>query len=343
MFSSEVYITNVHEVPTQWILQEYLELGYKLVGQTIKVKSFFNPKDKDPSLAFYWKNNKYVFKCFSTGNSGGTIDAMMVLFNMDFSSTAQKILDDYKTFLTKGGGIDEIDLDIIEHEWCASDIKIRKWNTYDAKFYTSINVTSDSLSKHFIKPIETYVLSKVEKESRGVLESFSIGPAQHIYGYFKEDGTLYKVYRPFRKKGKFITLDSSYIQGEEQLEGHDFLIIASSMKDLLVLKSLGLKADIIAPGSENTKLTPEKIEEYKKSYKAIVTLFDPDAAGIKAMKEYLEDFGIPFCYLPYKDDKDLADMIKYEKYNYTLQRVVPTLNKALAKYVVLNTEEHVVF
>jgi hypothetical protein len=342
MFSSEVYITDVHEVPTQWILQHYLELGYKLVGQTVKVKSFFNPKDKDPSLAFYWKNNRYVFKCFSTGKNGGTIDAMMELFNMDFSSTAQKILDDYKIFLSKGGGIDEIDLNIVEHEWCATNISVRKWNTYDAKFWTAINASSNLLTGHFIKPIETYTLSKVEKESRGVLESFDIGPANHIYGYFKEDGTLYKVYRPFRKKGKFITLDPNYIQGEEQLEGHDFLVIASSMKDLIVLKSLGIKADVVAPGSENTMLTNEKIEEYKQSYKAIVTLFDPDEAGVKAMKIYLDEFDIPFCYLPYKDDRDLADMMKYEKFDYTLQRVVPVLNKAIEKYMKLNQEKDVV-
>jgi hypothetical protein len=334
MFSSN-YVYNVNDIPTTWILETYLDLPYKLSGQSIKIKSLFNAADKDPSMVFYWRD-KYVFKDFSSGKSGGTIDAMMGLFKMNFQNTANKIINDYKIYLDKGNSAD-IEISVEPFHWTGTGIKVRSWNTMDVKFWwKQHNAGSDLLTQYNIKPIETYTLNKVLK-SGDVVESYQIGPAQLIYGYFKNDGTLYKIYRPKLKKGKFISLDNNYIQGLEQLSGEvDTLVIAASMKDLLVLKSLKLKIDILAPPSENTLLSEGLMEDLKERYDNIVALLDPDEAGKKAMEKYKEQHGVGICYIPYKDDGDISEVMKLEGKSETLMKVVPALSRAIEKYKLQN-------
>ncbi len=46
------------------------------------------------------------------------------------------------------------------------------------------------------------------------------------------DGTLYKIYQPKVQKKKFIKV-TDYIQGSDQLAGHNHLVITSSLKDIL--------------------------------------------------------------------------------------------------------------
>ena len=78
MFSSEEYLENINDIPTTWILEHYLNLPYKLTGQTVKIKSLFNVKDKDPSLVFYWWHDRYVFKDFSSGQKGSVIHLSLI-------------------------------------------------------------------------------------------------------------------------------------------------------------------------------------------------------------------------------------------------------------------------
>ena len=342
MFSSESYIDDINIIPTQWILQNYLKLPYKLTGQTVKIKSLFNTKDRDPSMVFYWYKNRYIFKDFSSGNKGGVIDAMMVLFNKPFIDTSNIIKNDYLDFIKEGNVEEKINIEILEYKWAAKEVVVRKWNTNDVKYWTKHNASSDLLGNYCIKPLKSYTLSKIEVQGDVELESFTTNVQEYVYGYFKQDGSLYKIYRPFWKNKKFMTIDSEYIQGTEQLVGFDYLGIASSMKDLIVLKSLKLKVDFIAPNSENTTLSDETIEFYKTKYKAIFTLFDPDDAGIKAMKEYEKRFKIPFCYVPYKNNGDIADMMKDKGLNYTLYNVVPPLNRAIEKYLEIHKKEEYV-
>lgn len=337
MFSSVEYLDNINEIPTQWILQHYLKLPYKLTGQTVKVKSFFNPADKDPSMTFYWWKDRYVFKDYSANKRGSVIHAMMKLFNMDFINTSDKIKKDYFEF-KRTGNVAEIELEIQEFEWIAQDVTCRKWNTLDAKYWLKLNVNSNLLLKYKIKPLQKYTIAKVEKESRVVLDSFSNDVPKYVYGYFKVTDDIFKIYRPYWKNRKFMTLDPDYLQGRDQLEGHPYLIVASSMKDLLVIKSLNLSVDVVAPNSENTFLTDEDIEDFKSKYKAIITLFDPDKQGIKSMQDYLNKFQIPFCYLPYKDDGDIADMMVGEGKDYVMAKAIPGINKAVEKYITLQKE-----
>ena len=77
---------------------------------------------------------------------------------------------------------------------------------------------------------------------------------------------------------------ADYIQGVDQLTFEkDYLVICSSLKDLLTFHNLGFtNAECIAPDSENTLIPERIIVGLKERYKNICTLFDNDEAGIRA-------------------------------------------------------------
>jgi 5S rRNA maturation endonuclease (ribonuclease M5) len=149
----------------------------------------------------------------------------------------------------------------------------------------------------------------------------------YLYGYFKADGTLYKIYQPKTLDKKFIKV-SSYIQGMHQCTGEKHLIITSSLKDIMSIKSLKLSIDIIAPDSENTMIKQEVMEELENKYKKIIVLFDNDDAGIEAMKKYKEKYSfIETTILPMS--KDVSDSIKDFGAKEVRNRLVPILDKKI--------------
>jgi 5S rRNA maturation endonuclease (ribonuclease M5) len=149
----------------------------------------------------------------------------------------------------------------------------------------------------------------------------------YLYGYFKTDGTLYKIYQPKTLDKKFIKV-ADYIQGSEQLKNHKWLIITSSLKDLMALRSLKLPLDIIAPDSENTVIRKEVMEGYINKYEKVIVMFDFDDPGIKAMEKYKELYPeIEHTALPMS--KDPADSIKDYGAKEVYYRIVPLLNKKI--------------
>jgi hypothetical protein len=149
----------------------------------------------------------------------------------------------------------------------------------------------------------------------------------YLYGYFKADGTLYKIYQPKTLDKKFIKV-ADYIQGMHQCTGQNYLIITSSLKDIMSIKSLKLEIDVIAPDSENTMIKSDVMEELQNKYKKIVVLFDNDEAGIKAMHTYKEKYPfIEITVLPMS--KDVSDSIKDFGAKEVRMKLVPILDKKL--------------
>lgn len=331
MFSSEQYIYDVNDVPSDWVLETYLELPYKLSGQSIKIKSIFNTADKDPSMAIYYNTGlqRYTFKCFSTGKSGSVIVIMQQMWNVNFKQAADKIITDYKNYLKEGNDASK-ELVIEPFSWVLSNVEVRKWNTKDSAYWGPYNIGSKILERFNVKPLKSFTLNKV-LHSGDIVESYNIGPADYMYAYLKNDGTIYKIYRPKNKKGKFIMLDNSYIQGEEQLTGADTLIIQSSLKDGMSVQSLGLKVDFTAPNSENTILSPAYINQKKKEYKYIIVMLDNDKAGKEAMALYRDKYQLGVCYIP--AEKDVADVVKIRLVLEATSLIVPTVHHAMNKYV----------
>lgn len=147
-----------------------------------------------------------------------------------------------------------------------------------------------------------------KQELDGSITSFKF-EKEYFYGYFRVDGTLYKIYMPKNQNKKFIKIQN-YVQGIDQLKyDSKYLIITSSLKDLMCFKTLNINnVECIAPDSENTMIREAVISTLIPKYSKIIVLFDNDEPGIKAAQKYKEKYN--FDYVILDMSKDLSDSIK---------------------------------
>jgi hypothetical protein len=326
MFSSSHFVDDVNLIPSEWIFENYLGLPEPLTGQRVRIHSLFNPDDKTPSMYIYYNRDtkRYGFKCFSTGKSGGPIDLMMHMWKTDFISAREKIKTDYLEFLKTGKTVSDRVIEF--YEWKVCETVTRQWNSLDAEFWLQFGIGSSLLKEYNVAPLDSYTMCKLDIDGK-IVNQFEVS-GQNIYGYFTKEGELYKIYQPKRKEKKFIKI-LDYMQGTDQLAGYDTLVITSSLKDIMTLKTMGLKVDAIAPHSENTIISDDLMKGYIEKYKSVVVYLDSDQAGIKAMQEYNSKYGIPFVYLAL--EKDISDVYKIHGEQKALYEFYPKLQHAIDK------------
>lgn len=336
MFSSKKSTLLLDEIPSQWIFQYYLKLNDDAFTRAIKLKSLFNPRDSNPSMYVYFEKNynKWVYKCHSTGRFGDGISLVQNLFSISYNEACQKIIEDYSNY-------DKSDFTLLDNnclgytKWCIDNYKVRKWTKADANYWLSYNIGSSLLDKYNVRPLEQYELVQKNTKTNEIAKSLLFENQILTYAFFTNDNQIYKIYNPKNKSQKFISLES-VIQGVDQLAFHDTMVITSSLKDVMAIKSLGFRVDCIAPSSESTKLRPEIINDWlKKEYKHIVVYMDSDIAGINAMKFYEEHYNLPFVYLP--REKDISDIIKIHGRQTALYDLYPKLQNAIEKYIEKNS------
>jgi len=320
MFSTKNLIHQITDVPNTWIFEHYCSLKAPLKGEDVKIKSLFNPLERTPSMCIYVddKSKSYRFKDFSTGKGGDHVTLVKELYSINYGAAIKTIVADFNDFILHNNGGYDLQ-EFKEHaKYKVDKLKFRTWSTQDQYFWTQFNIGSKLLEKYNVRALEYYTMVKEDKEIRIT--------GNYIYGYFKADGTIYKLYQPKNKDKKFLKI-SDFIQGSEQLEGHPVLIIASSLKDIMSLKTLKLNVDVIAPDSENSIIKKSVIDEYRKKYRTILSLFDNDEAGISAMKKYRDELDIPPILLTMS--KDLSDSIRDHGKKAVIQKLVPLINKNL--------------
>ena len=326
MISTKNLIYDLADVPREWAFEHYLNLTEKLTGQDIKMKSVFNPREKTPSMCIYIdRNNIYRFKDFSSGNGGDSIALVQSLFNLPTRGSASyKIIEDYNQYVLNNGH-NTIRSYKQHSKFKVTDYEMRHWNTLDQKYWMGYHIGSRLLSRYNVVPLEYYVMTKTDEND--VVSSITIR-GNYIYGYFREDGNLYKIYQPKVKDSKFIKV-RDYIQGTEQLVfDKPYLIIASSLKDLMAYQKLKISnSEVIAPDSENTMIPENIMNSISSKYHKVCVLFDNDEAGIKAAEKYKSRYG--FEYVVLEMEKDLSDAIKVHGIDKVRENLLPLLKQAL--------------
>jgi hypothetical protein len=325
MLTTKFLINDVYQVPVSFVFEHFCKLPQKLTGQDIKIKSLWKD-ERTPSMCIYMDKNKktYRFKDFSTGKSGDAYDLVKQLYNVEFSTAARTIVEAYNEYtLHNNGGYDVEDFKHYQ-KYKVDNHAVRLWNSQDQYYWTQFNIGTRLLTEHHVAPLDFYHMSKIDEN--GELKELTIrGP--YIYGYFRKDGTLYKVYQPKVKDKKFIKV-SGYIQGSEQLQGHQVLIITSSLKDIMSLKSLKLNIDYVAPDSENTMIRKEIIEKYLEDYRLVMVMFDNDEAGIRSMEKYRDTYPVRAAILPLS--KDPSDSFRDFGVKKVRQVLIPIINRNLS-------------
>lgn len=319
MISTKNIIAGIQDIPAEWVFEYYLGLAEKLTGQDVKIHSVFQT-EKTPSMFIYFKgdNDEYKFKDFSSGKQGSKVTLVSELFNLSYGEAVNKICSDYETFL-KDNSYATVDEYKIQNKYRVVDYEIRHWTNVDAKFWTKFKIDSKVLDEYNVSGLSYFTMAK-----EGDPDSEIVFNGNYIYGYFRNDGSLYKIYLPNNPKKKFIKVQN-YIQGMDQLKyDKDYLVITSSLKDLMAFKRLGYKnAESVAPDSENTMIPEQYIKSLKKKYKDVCVLFDNDEAGKLAAQKYQERYGLSYVVLDMS--KDLSDSVK----DFGIQRVKEKLHGLL--------------
>lgn len=320
MFKTKNLVSDIKQVPTGWIFEHFCKLKHKLTGEDIKIKSLFT-EEKTPSMCIYLdtKSKTYKFKDFSSGLGGDGVNLVKELCKTTYYKACMTIIETYNDYILSVDGSCNIVEFKEQLKYKVISVSFRSWTTQDQYFWTQFNIGSKLLDEYHVRPLDYYYLAK------GTEELCIKG--NYIYGYFNEAGELYKIYQPKTLDKKFIKV-ASYIQGIEQIKFNDYLLITSSLKDIMSLKSLKLKMDIIAPDSENTMINKEMMKKFIKSYKKVVILFDNDEPGIKAMIKYKEVYPeVGICILPMS--KDPSDSIKDYTAKEVRNRLVPIIHKKI--------------
>jgi 5S rRNA maturation endonuclease (ribonuclease M5) len=317
MISTKHLVINLETVPKEWIFENYCNLSQKLCGQNVKLKSLFNPSERTPSMYVFYCNikNTYKYKDFSTDKSGDAIDLVQSIFSLSNRYEAvKKIVSDYNDFILHNK--DYSIADFKKHSrYEVSLFETRDWNNLDAKYWGEYSIGSQLLKHYHVKPLKLYEMSK---EEDGETKTLSI-KGHFIYGYFKRDGSLYKIYQPKIQTKKFLKV-KNYIQGSEQLSKSDTLFIASSLKDGMCLKNMFKKYDFIAPDSENTLIKKEQLDTIVSKYSRVYVIFDNDDAGRNATEKYISKYD-KFIPIYLDMEKDVADAVKVHGYNNVYNRI----------------------
>lgn len=304
MISTKTIVSDLADVPKEWVFENYLTLPESLNGQDVKIHSVF-VKEKTPSMCVYIEGKvSYKYKDFSSGKGGDGIDLVVQLFNLPTRGAAsQKIMHDYTDYISKNGHV--VRSYVPENRYQVTDYEMRHWNTLDVKFWTDFEISSGLLKQYNVCPLGHYELSKDLPDGTTKTLTFK---GQYIYGYFRTDGTLYKIYQPKQKEKKFLKL-KDYTQGLDQLTySTKYLLITSSLKDVMSFMKLGIKnIEAIAPDSENSMMPEAVMHTLKNKYHKICVAFDNDEAGIKAAKIYKQKYDLPYVVLDL--DKDISDSV----------------------------------
>lgn len=326
MISTTNIIDDLKCLPREWVFEHYLNLNEKLSGQNIKLSSIFNIKDKVPSMIVYYDaaSRYYKFKDFSSGNQGDNIGLVEKLFNLTRQQAVIKIMNDYQEYVNYNGIVSLPEFKVHD-KFKVSDFEMRLWNTLDEKYWLGYKIGSQILQKYNVMPLKFFTMEKEELD--GTITSFTFNNP-YTYGYFKNDGSLYKIYTPKNTEKKFIKVEN-YIQGLEQLS-YDckYLLITSSLKDLMCFNKLSISnIESIAPDSENTMIAANIIEELKSKYSKIIILFDNDEPGIKAANRYKDRYSLNNILLPM--EKDLSDSVKVHGIDKVKDKLFLLLKEAL--------------
>jgi hypothetical protein len=326
MISTKNLITDLNQIPREWVFEYYLNLKEKLSGQDVKILSIFNARDKVPSMFIYYDvvSRSYKFKDFSSGNQGDSIELVKALFNMPTRGHATyKILEDYQIYI-KNNTIAVVDI-FYHDKYKVVDYEMRHWTNFDQTYWMGYKIGSKMLDRYNVIPLSFFTMSKLDLDGAKISYTFR---KNYVYGYFRNDGSLYKIYMPKNTDKKFIKVEN-YIQGTDQLR-HDckYLLITSSLKDLMAFNKLGISnIEAIAPDSENTMIGEKAIGELKPHYEKIIVLFDNDEPGIKAAQRYKDKYGFNTILLPM--EKDLSDSVKEHGMDKVREILFPLLKQAL--------------
>jgi hypothetical protein len=234
--------------------------------------------EKNASFALFASNNEILFKDFVLGG-GDCIRFVQLLFGESFFNAMSRIVIDFNltdkfiyrdidtNYTPPKEGINRAE--VMEKAGKALiQIRRRKWNLNDMRFWTPFGITLPTLKTFNVVPLEfLFINDKI------------IRCDNRTYAFieYKDGIETYKIYQPSKDDFKWINNhDESVWQGWAQLpEKGDKLIITKSLKDVMTIYSTtGIPA--VSLQAESVQPKDHIIEELKERFNTIWLWYDND-------------------------------------------------------------------
>lgn len=269
-------------------------------------------EDKSPSFSIYKTKkpgNPLFFKDFGNGEFGGIIRFVEKVFGLNHREAIDKVILDFRqedNYLVSNTSVIKSSkeprsydkVEALNNAVKMVKYKSRDWNKLDKHYwYDRFGISKALLIKYNVIPIKYIFVNDMIIPADKVAYSFI---------EYKDGFKRCKIYQPLSEKIKWLSgFTEGTLSGFSQLPiKGDLLFIASSLKDGLVLKSLGY--DFIAPQTEGYTFKENVLDGLRKRFSNIVTFFDDDNAGRIASERVKDKYGIPYI-LTNSNEKDVAE------------------------------------
>lgn len=327
------------------ILNYYLSPynGGKDLKHNRHIPSPFREDGATPSFVIYRKGQDWFFKDHGgAGEQGSCFDLVMKLHNLDFSKALALINQDLQLGL-QAPGENAIEVKPLPKRKIkkAPKVEIKKdfyrraknWTPEGLEFWGRFGITKLSLDRFEVEELELF---SAISQSKG--EPYEIRDRSGLMFSYKISDKCYKIYRPGQKSLKFLwggEKPESYVFGLSQLpETGDLVIFTGGEKDVMTLHALGFHA--ISLNSETALPPMELVEELKKRFGRVASLYDTDKTGREQAKK-LEGLGIENIEIPAFEQsatketgKDISDYIDYGQDKELIKNLILT-NESPAK------------
>jgi hypothetical protein len=272
--------------------------------------------DVHPSFSLYRRKNSpsVRWKDHATGSGGDVLDFVSKLhYNISISETLAQINQDLKlghlskpTRLTEKRQFKVTELKAA-NETSELSIQSKPYDKEELDYWGKYGITEKLLLQFKVFAVLNVFINNT------VVWSKRKGQPIFVYVFQKDAHTTFKVYRPLSpKKEKWLSnTDHSVIQGWDQLDPTgDILILTKSLKDVMVLRTLGYNA--ISLQQEVGSIKPNVLDQLKDRFKEIFILYDFDRAGVIGTNKLRKRF--PFLqprFLLWTRNKPFKDISDY--------------------------------
>jgi hypothetical protein len=304
------------KITKEFLLSKNSEETYMsyYLGVPVKKGLFRSPlrSDNHNTCSFFrGRSGNLYFKDFATGQCLTFEGVVMEKYRCTYPNALKIIAKDFGYIQSSEVKKQEIKIQpkFEGEKETFIQVEIKDFSESELKWWNSFGVTKQTLDKYKVYSIKTVFLN-------GNIYAQS---TQHspIYGYYfgkKENIEQWRIYMPKRKEFRFIgNVSTKTIQGYKQLpDNGKLLVITKSMKDTMLLSSLGIPA--VAPNSETQFVSEKLLDEFRERFKNIVLLYDSDLTGVRFMNKIRKQYrDLIVCMIPRKyEAKDISDF--YQKY-----------------------------
>jgi hypothetical protein len=272
--------------------------------------------DKNPSFSVYRKNGKVMYYDHSTGDGGNCFEFVKKMYNVDYHECL-KIIASEMNIMVNNHGYTRQPLKESERNKKyvsnskRSDIRIKKedWNDAALSYWLDYGINLEILNKYNIINCAMVFLN-----GEHIISSTRKVPC-YAYLFYKDNQYSFKIYRPKAKTFRWMSnTNRTVLQGWDQLpDNGDILIITKSLKDVMVLRSLGYYS--ISMQNEVSSIKDTVVQELYDRFNSIYILQDFDYAGVSGVNKLRKAYGFKYFFIQSFSNRSngLKDISDYRK------------------------------